>query len=270
MKPVSLITLLLFLGGVAWALTRSEPSVRSIQSGYYSIMRPFLSSGSAMETKIRSFDEEIEHSKVLKAKLSVAETKLVQMEHEIAQLKDLEQENIQMRAALNFQKRTNFSVTAAKIIRRKPSNWWETAHINRGTDHGIRAQLPVIAAEGLVGKVDRPNSDSSTVILLTDEACQVSAKVLGNGVAQEVGILSGQRAQDGENPMLRLKYLSRDTNVKPGQLVVSTGRGKLFPKDVALGTIVAIERGPINAEALVKPAVDFATIHTVFVLTNPK
>lgn len=270
MKPVSLITLLLFLGGVAWALTRSEPSVRSIQSGYYSIMRPFLSSGSAMETKIRSFDDELEHSRVYKAQLDIAEAELVRMRMEIAQLKDLEQENVQMRAALNFQERTNFSVTAAKIIRRKPSNWWETAHIDRGKDHGIRAQLPVIAAEGLVGKVDRPNSDSSTVILLTDEACQVSAKVLGNGVAQEVGILSGQRAQNGENPMLRLKYLSRDTNVKPGQKVVSTGRGKLFPKDVALGTIVSIERGPINAEALVKPAVDFATVHTVFVLTNPK
>ncbi len=269
MKPVSLITLLLFLGGVAWALTRSEPSVRIIQSGYYSVMRPFLSGGSAMETKIRSFDDELEHSRVLKAELDIAEAELVRMRMEIAQLKDLEQENVQMRAALNFQKRTSFSVTAAKIIRRKPSNWWETAHIDRGKDHGIRAQLPVIAAEGLVGKVDRPNSDSSTVILLTDEACQVSAKVLGNGVAQEVGILSGQRAQNGENPMLRLKYLSRETNVKPGQLVVSTGRGKLFPKDVALGTVISIERGSINAEALVKPAVDFATVHTVFVLTNP-
>ncbi len=87
---------------------------------------------------------------------------------------------------------------------------------------------------------------------------------------EEVGILSGQRAQNGQKPMLRLKYLSRDTNVKPGQLVVSTGRGKLFPKDVALGTIVSIDRGPINSEALVKPAVDFATVQTVFVLTNPK
>jgi len=270
MKPVSLITLLLFLGGVAWALTRSEPSVRTIQSSYYSIMRPFLSSGSTMETKIRSFNDEVEHSTVLKNQLEIAETELVRMRVEIAQLKDLELENVQMRAALNFQERTNFSVTAAKIIRRKPSNWWETAYIDRGKDHGISAQLPVIAAEGLVGKVDRPNSDSSTVILLTDEACQVSAKVLGTGVSQEVGILSGQRAQNGENPVLRLKYLSRDTNVKPGQLVVSTGRGKLFPKDVALGTIVSLERGPINTEALVKPAVDFATIHTVFVLTNSK
>ena len=223
-----------------------------------------------METKIRSFNHEVTHSKELAVKLEEAEQKLVEFDRKIQQLENLEQENTQMRAALNFQERTTFSVTAAKIIRRKPSNWWETAHINRGTNHGITAQLPVIAAEGLVGKVDRPNTDSSTVILLTDEACQVSAKVLGNGVAQEVGILSGQRAQDGESPMLRLKYLSRDTNVKPGQLVVSTGRGKLFPKDVTLGTIVSITRGSINAEAQVKPAVDFATIQTVFVLTKSK
>jgi len=268
MKPLSLITLLLFLGGVAWALTRSEPNVRAIQSSYYSIMSPFLSSGSKMETKIRTFNDEVKHSKLLSAQLEEAQLELVQTRIENKHLRELEKENIQMRAALKFKNKTNFSVTAAKIIRRKPSNWWETAHIDQGEDHGIRAQQPVIAADGLVGKVDRPNSDSATVILLTDEACQVSAKVLGDGVADEVGILSGQRAQDGENPMLSLKYLSKNSNVKPGQKVVSTGRGKLFPKDVALGTIISIENGPINTEALVKPAVDFAALHTVFILTN--
>ena len=268
MKPLNLITLILFLCGLAWALTRNDAGVRKIQSAYFTVISPFVNSGSAMETKIRSFNDEIVHSDELSAKLQLAETELVKLRTEITHLRKLEQENIQMRAALDFQQRTPFSVTAAKIIRRKPSNWWETAQIDRGSDHGISAQHPVIAAEGLVGKVDRPDDESSTVILLTDEACQVSAKVEGNGGVQEVGILSGQRAQNGDNPMLRLQYLSRNTNVKKGQKVVTTGRGDLFPEGVVLGTIVSVERGAINAEAQVKPAVDFAALHTVFVLTQ--
>lgn len=237
--------------------------MRQIQKGYYSIISPFVNSGSAMETKIRAFDDEIEHSEILTSKLQLAETEIIKLSTEIKHLKTLEKENVQLRAALDFKERTPFSVIAAKIIRRKPSSWWETAHIDRGENHGISAMLAVIAAEGLVGKVDRPADETSTVILLTDESCQVSAQVVGT---HEFGILSGQRAQNGDNPMLRLRYLSRDSNVKSGQKVITTGKGHLFEKGIALGTITDVIRGPLYTEAQVKPAVNFADIETVFVL----
>ena len=48
-------------------------------------------------------------------------------------------------------------------------------------------------------------------------------------------------------------------------LVFTTGRGGLFPPDILLGTIKTFESGPLYGEALVKPAVDFAALHTVFV-----
>jgi len=205
MKPLNLVTLLLFLTATAWALTRSEPSVRQIQKGYYSMISPFVSSGSTMETKIRAFDDELEHSQTLASKLDLAETEIIKLSTEIKHLKTLEKENVQLRAALDFKKRTPFSVIAAKIIRRKPSSWWETAHIDRGETHGISSMLAVIAAEGLVGKVDRPDDET---------------QVVGT---HEFGILSGQRAQNGDNPTLRLQYLSRDSNVKAGQKVITTG-----------------------------------------------
>lgn len=263
MKPLNLVTLLLFLTATAWVLTRSESSVRQIQKGYYGLISPFVESGSTMETKIRAFDDELEHSKTLASKLHLAETEIVKLSTEIKHLKTLEKENVQLRAALDFKKRTPFSVIAAKIIRRKPSSWWETAHIDRGETHGISEMLAVIAAEGLVGKVDRPDDETSTVILLTDESCQVSAQVVGT---HEFGILSGQRAQNGDNPTLRLRYLSRDSNVKEGQKVITTGKGNLFEKGIALGTIINVIRGPLYTEAQVKPAVNFADIETVFVL----
>lgn len=263
MKPLNLVTLLIFLAASTWALTRSETSVRKIQKGYYSIISPFVASGSPIEDKISAFNQEIEHSQTLSKKLEIAEAELVIMSTKIKQLQTLEKENIQLRAALDFKKRTPFSVTAAKIIRRKPSNWWETAHIDRGENHGISPMLAVIAAEGLVGKVDRPNNETSTVILLTDEACQVSAQVVGT---HEFGILSGQRAQNGNNPILRLRYLSRDSNVKIGQKVITTGKGELFHKGINLGTIIDISRGALYTEAQVKPAVNFADLETVFVL----
>ncbi|WP_018969830.1 rod shape-determining protein MreC [Rubritalea marina] len=267
MKPLNLIAILLFLAGVIWAFTRSEQGVRDIQRSYYAVIDPFLKNGSSLKQEVREFRNELEHSSTLQAKLTSAEAQLVQLRTEVSHLRKLEQENIDLRAALHFKERSPFRVIAANIIRRKPATWWETVTIDRGLQDQLKDHLPVIAAEGLVGKVDRPHDESSTVILLTDEKCQVSAKIQGT---QEVGILSGQRAQQGQESMLLLRYLSKEAKIRPGASVVTTGRGGLFPANIKLGTIVSTELGAFDTEALVKPAVDFAALDSVFVLTGHK
>jgi len=68
MKPQNLIALLLFIVGAVWALTRSERSVRNIQSTYYTAISPFLKGGAAIETKASEFIQEVEHSKALEMK----------------------------------------------------------------------------------------------------------------------------------------------------------------------------------------------------------
>lgn len=265
MKPQNLIVLLLFLAGSVWALTRSEESVRKIQKTFYLAMGPFLKAGSGIEQQANEFLKEAEHSEEWKTKYKLAEQELAKKRTQVAHLQKLEVENAQLKHALKFQKSTDFHVLAAKIISRQPSTWWRTVTIDRGEKHGVGLQMPVLSPEGLVGKIDAPASDTSTVILLTDEKCQVSAKVDGT---PEVGILSGQRGETGANPMLQLRFLSKDAKIKPGMLVFSTGRGGLFPHDILLGTITSYESGPLYGEAIVKPAVDFASLHTVFVKLN--
>ena len=262
MKPQNLIALLLFVVGTVWALTRSERSVRSIQKTYYSAISPFLKAGSALETKASEFIQEVEHSKNWETKYKLAKEELDKKRMEVAHLRRLEVENAHLNRALKFKQEAPFQVLAAKIIRRQPSTWWRTVTIDRGDQHGVGVQLPVLSPEGLVGKVDAPSTDTSTVILLTDEKCQVSAKVEGT---PEVGILSGQRGLTGDSPSLRLRFLSKDANIQPGMTVLTTGRGRLFPPDILLGTINSFDSGPLYGEALVKPAVDFASLHTVFV-----
>ncbi|NWK56153.1 rod shape-determining protein MreC [Verrucomicrobiaceae bacterium N1E253] len=262
MKAQNLIALLLFLAGAMWALTRSESTVRSIQRSYYTAISPFLEKGSSLESKASELLRETEHSEIWKTRYQLAKDELDKKRMEVTHLRKLEAENARLNQALQFQQEAPFHVLAAKIIRRQPSTWWQTVTINRGEQKGVGVQLPVLAPEGLVGKIDAPSKNTSTVILLTDEKCQVSAKVDGT---PEVGILSGQRGQTGDNPDLRLSFLSKDAKIKPGKLVFTTGRGGLFPPDILLGTVKSFEPGPLYGEALVKPAVDFATLHTVFV-----
>ena len=170
-----------------------------------------------------------------------------------------------MRHALDFKKATNFDVVAANIIRRHPTTWWQTVEIDAGEDRGIGIQLSVLSNFGLVGLIDRPFKNRSSVLLITDEKCQVSVRIEGS---PEVGILSGQRGEFDNNPSLRLRFLSKNASLQPGQRVFTTGRGGIFQPNILVGTIISVERGSLDSEALVKPAVDLSDLNTVFVVLS--
>jgi rod shape-determining protein MreC len=267
MKPLNLIALLLFLGGAVWALTRSDRSVREIQNAYYSAMGPFLKSGSKMETQARAFLQETRHSKELEVELQATRDQLGRLRLIESRFRELEYENLQLRHALDFKKASKFDVVAARVIRRNPTTWWQTVEIDAGSNRGIGTQLAVLSNEGLVGKIDRIDNagERSSVLLLTDEKCLVAARVEGS---PEVGILSGQRGGFDGDPMLRLKYLSPNAAVRPGQKVFTTGRGGIFQPNILLGTIDSVEKGALDSEAIVRPSVNFADLGAVFVVLS--
>lgn len=267
MKPLNLIALLLFLGGAVWALTRSDRTVREIQNAYYTAMSPFLKSGSKMETQARAFLEETRHSKELETELETLSGEVGRLRLMESHFRALEYENEQLRHALDFKKNTHFDVVAARVIRRNPTTWWQTVEIDAGSNRGIGTQLAVLSNEGLVGQIDRIDNggERSTVLLLTDEKCQVAARVDGS---PEVGILSGQRGGFDGDPLLRLRFLSPNAAVRPGQRVFTTGRGGTFQANILLGTIDSVEKGALDSEALVRPSVNFADLGAVFVVLS--
>ena len=267
MKPLNLLALLVFLSGLTWALTRSEQSVREIQATYYRAISPFLTVGSSLEARARAFLEEVENSKYFEAKYDAISDDYGRLKLIESQFRKVEEENAALRRALDFQERTRFEVVAARITRRQPTTWWQTVEVDRGESSGIATAYTVVTDQGLVGKIDRLGERRSTVLLLTDEACQVSAKVEGS---PEVGILQGQREQFGGAARLRLRFLSRDARLREGMRVFSTGRGGLFPADILLGEIELVQPGPLDTEAVVKPSVDFQNMGTVFVLSPQK
>lgn len=264
MKPLNLLAMLLFLAGATWALTRSERAVRDIQATYYRAISPFLTVGSGLEVRAREFIDEVDHSEVLKAEVEAMREDFGRLKLIESQFRKLEAENASLRRALDFKERTRFSVVAAQVTRRQPANWWRTVEIDRGESSGIATAFTVVTGSGLVGKIDRLDRDRATVILLTDEACKVAAKVEGS---PEVGIVQGQRESAYDSPVLRLRFLSRDARVRPGQRVFSNGRGGVFPPDLLIGEVEQVISGPQEAEALIRPAVDFQNLETVFVLT---
>lgn len=267
MKPFNFFALLLFLAGLVWVFTLSEGTVRQIQKTYYQAISPIISKGGETEQFAREFLEEVQHSSDLEKQLEQTTSERDRFKRIASRYRDLEAENNELRAALDFKRQTEFDVVPAKVIRKQPLLWGKTIEIDRGADQGLGVSLCVLASNGgMVGKVLLPGDEISSVLLITDEGSRVSARVEGSS---EVGIVEGRRTNYGEAPMLRLRYLSKNAALKKGMKVFTDGRGKLFPANIPIGTIEEFESGPVYGEAKIIPAVDFTNLQTVFVITNP-
>lgn len=268
MTRLNLVFLIAFVGLLVWITLFQPDTVRTIQRGAMVALRPFMKGAEHIEEAVASIGEESLTPTQLRERLTEAERERDRLKLEVIQLDDLLEENNQLRRALQYQEKSPLRLVAARLLSRKPSQWYNTIVIDKGARSGVVVDAPVIVPlgeeAGLVGKVTEViGPDSAVVLLLTDEMCQVSARLENS---QDQGILSGQRGLLRSQPSLKLRYLSKEVVAKPGTKVFSSGVGELFPANLYLGEIMTLEIGAIDAEAIVRPAVDFDHFDDFFVI----
>ena len=268
MSRLNIIFLIAFIGLLIWITLFQPGAVATIQRGAMVAMRPFMQASSTLEATVGELGAETPGPAELHAKLVAAEQERDRLKLEVIQLDEILEENNQLRRALQYQEKSPLSLVAARIISRRPAQWYSTVVIDKGSEDGIVVDCPVIVPigeeAGLVGKISEVvGPKSAVVLLLTDELCQVSAKLQNS---QEQGILSGQRGALHELPNLRLRYLPKEVEAGPGSQVFSSGTGELFPANLYLGEVVSLKIGVIDAEAVVRPAVDFDDLVDLFVI----
>ncbi|MDD5139506.1 MAG: rod shape-determining protein MreC [Verrucomicrobiales bacterium] len=173
-------------------------------------------------------------------------------------------ENDQLRSALGWQRQVPWKLKLAKVIMRDPANWWRTVEIDLGSRDGITDNLPVLTADGLVGRVSSVWPTHSQVVLLSDPNCKASALV--ENPAHDTGVINAGGPLD--NSFVQLTYLSGSANLKPGQGVITSGLGGIFPKGIPIGQVVdsrPVEFG-LYTEARVKLFVNLGALEQVWVL----
>jgi rod shape-determining protein MreC len=173
-------------------------------------------------------------------------------------------ENEQLRAALGWQRQQPWKMKLANVVLREPANWWRTIEIDLGSRDGIAVNLPVLTAEGLVGRVSSVWPTHAQVVLLGDPNCKVSALV--ENPAHDTGIVSAGGPLD--NSLVELTYVAGGATLKSGQGVVTSGLGGIFPKGIPIGQIVdsrPVEFG-LYTEARVKLSTNLGALEQVWVL----
>lgn len=178
-------------------------------------------------------------------------------------VEETRQENARLRQLLSLKARLPVATVAGEIIGREAGGWVRALTVNRGRESGIARQTPVIVPEGLVGRVIQVRPAASVVQLLNDPASAVGGMVQRTRTA---GLVEG-----GPSGVVRLKFMARDGGgVAPGDLVVTSGIGGVFPKGVPVGRIRAIDdRGSaLFHYAVLEPVVDFARVEEVLLVTE--
>ncbi|MEX2578129.1 MAG: rod shape-determining protein MreC [Verrucomicrobiales bacterium] len=268
MSRLNIIFLIAFVGLLVWITLFQPDTVRRVQRGALEAFEPFMKASTRVEDTVESLGTESLAPAELRSRVAELEKERNRLKLEVIQLDELLAENNELRRALQYMEKSPLSLVPARVVNRKPSTWYNTMVIDKGRLDGVAVDSPVIVPvgedAGLVGKVSEVLGDhSAVVLLLTDEMCQVSAKLKNT---QEQGIVSGQRGALRTMPNLQLRYLPKEAEIFPGQEVFSSGAGELFPPNLLLGKVVSFEVGVIDAEAAVEPGVDFEELLDVFVV----
>ncbi len=125
---------------------------------------------------------------------------------------------------------------SARVIGRSPTVWYSTVTIDKGTGAGIRVDDPVVAADGLAGRITQTTPNTAQVTLITDADSSVTARVLPDGATGVV------EPNIGDPSDLQLDFLERGSDIGEGQMVVTAGfstgdLGSIFPPGIPIGEI---------------------------------
>src|SRR5437870_1940500 len=174
------------------------------------------------------------------------------------------QENQRLRKLIGWQQQSRLKLKPAKVVLLEPANWWRTVQIDLGTRDGLSNNLPVLSPDGfLVGRISQVTVTRSQVVLLGDPNCKVAARV--DNPTSDTGIIGASGPLDRD--FVEMGFLSRNANLKPGQLVRTWGKGGIFPENIPIGKIIdthSIEYGS-SSIARVKLAVNFGALDEVVV-----
>lgn len=176
--------------------------------------------------------------------------------------RELRSENARLRQLFGFTSQNPVTFIPAKVIGRTADQWFSSIIVDKGSSSGVVKDMPVVTGDGLAGRVVRVTPHTSTMMLLTSRDSRVGGLVQRS---RDPGIVEGDL--EGAN-VLHIRFFSRDADVMPGDAIVTSGLGQVFPKGLLIGTVVkvGVEEFGLVKYALISPAVNFSRLEEVLIL----
>lgn len=184
------------------------------------------------------------------------------LRRQVAELSAAGRENDDLRRALAFQRSFGHRLVAASVVGRGPDAFSRTLTIDRGSADGLREGMVVVTGAGLVGRLREVGPRSAAIETVADPSSRVNVYTVGSNLD---GTVSG-----GAGP-LRMEIPARPgAVVQPGEWVLSSGIGGLYPRGIVVGQVLRFDRrdtAPVEVASLAW-ANDLASLSTVLVVQD--
>jgi rod shape-determining protein MreC len=161
---------------------------------------------------------------------------------------------------LDLKRQVALPVIGARVIAYDPSLWSRSAIIDQGKDQGVKEGLPVLAPQGIVGRIVEVYPEYAKTMLIVDRKSAADAMVQRTRVR---GILKGK----GGN-RCSLEFVPKNADVQVGDLVLASGLVGLYPKGLVFGKVTAAnKKNPgVFQEIEVTSSADLSALEEVLVV----
>lgn len=202
------------------------------------------------------------HGRALAEENQRLKARVADLEGENAKLREAQTNWDRLRNDLGFVRNDRGTKLAADVIARRPDPKFDTLILSRGSRDGAKINSVVLTRNGVVGRVYEVTPGTASVLLLTDQNSGVGARVQ-RAESRATGVCKGRH-----DAFLSLVYLPGDADIKPGDVIVTSGLGGIFPPGLMIGTVMEVtpEVGNINKTARVRPQVDFDRLEEVYIV----
>ncbi|UCD64198.1 MAG: rod shape-determining protein MreC [Candidatus Zixiibacteriota bacterium] len=258
---------------MSWFTNLFAKHSRNIHLGLIVIFSAgFIAAPAAVMPPVRQVIVSVFHFPFAHLKSSIAELRdeaaendrlrrlLTQSSMTIAMYEEAVRENVRLRSVLGFEPPPGYELLPAEVISLAGDFTPIYAVIDKGASDSVLVDQPVINQQGLIGRVSSVSQDYATIQLLTDPSNRVAARLARS---REVGIVKFTSSRG-----MILDNLPVQGTVAPGDTVLSSGLGGVYPPGLKVGTVVEVRRPDLEpfCEITIDPAVNFYSIDEIFIL----
>ena len=236
------------------------------------MLYPFQWVGAKVGSGISGFFSYFEDMKDLRQELESLKEENESLKGQLIDAEILADENSWLYRYLSMkEEHEDYSLCAASVISSSSSsgeggNYALSLTLNRGTSSGVQTGMPVVTSSGLVGVVVETGIHHCLVSTLLDTSVSVGAVTTRT---TQNGLCEGDY-ENLHNGCATLRGLPEESDVAVGDIVITSGRGSVYPYGIPIGRVVSIRSNAYSrtTEATVEPFTDFESLTQVVILTE--
>lgn len=231
------------------------------------VISPFQKASSYVSDAFSGLIDNVVNLGTLKTENDKLKKQVIGLQKQIVDCDEVKRKYERLKVLEDIQDQGNHcKYLTAAVISHDSGQWFSAFTIDEGSVNGVKVNDPVITAEGLVGVVVTTNLNTSVVSTVLDPSMHIGSTVSKTG---DTGISQGDSELYAKGEF-KLTDLDKSSNATVGDIIITTGKTGMYPKNIIIGTVQTIEQDSSGSSliAICKPMVDPSSVKDVLIVTT--